>query len=150
MDAACPCGSGGNYGDCCQRYHTHQATASTAEQLMRSRYCAFVVGDNRYLRDSWHPDFRPQDPLISDDTPWLGLRILAAPAPQADAATVEFVAFYSQQGRVAQLHERSRFIRMDGRWYYTEGDQLPAIKLARNDRCCCGSGRKQKHCHAEC
>jgi SEC-C motif-containing protein len=37
-------------------------------------------------------------------------------------AEVEFVARYRVQGRGGRLHERSRFVREDGRWLYVDGD----------------------------
>ena len=51
---ACPCGSGIRYGGCCGRLHDG-FTADTAEALMRSRYCAYVLGREDYLRETWHP-----------------------------------------------------------------------------------------------
>ena len=40
-----------------------------------------------------------------------------------DRATVEFVARYRVGGGSAQrLHEISRFDRIDGRWYYRDGE----------------------------
>ena len=38
-------------------------------------------------------------------------------------ATVEFVARYKVGGAAAvRLHEISRFVREDGRWYYVDGE----------------------------
>ena len=39
-----------------------------------------------------------------------------------DHAEVEFVARYRIAGRAVRLHERSRFVREQGRWYYVDGD----------------------------
>jgi len=58
---------------------------------------------------------------------------------------VEFAADY--QG--GQLHERSRFLKEEGKWFYLNGDILPpvtAAKVGRNDPCPCGSGKKFKKC----
>jgi SEC-C motif domain protein len=38
-----------------------------------------------------------------------------------DEATVEFVARYKIGGRAERLHEVSRFIREEGRWFYVDG-----------------------------
>ena len=44
-------------------------------------------------------------------------------APQdATHATVEFVARSKLGGRAHRLHETSRFVREDGRWFYVDGD----------------------------
>ena len=40
----------------------------------------------------------------------------------ADHATVEFVARSKLGGRAQRLHETSRFVREDGRWFYVDGD----------------------------
>ncbi|WP_309294271.1 SEC-C metal-binding domain-containing protein [Azonexus sp.] len=42
----CPCASGQAYADCCARPHGGEA-AATALALMRSRYCAYVLGAGR-------------------------------------------------------------------------------------------------------
>ena len=39
-----------------------------------------------------------------------------------DHAEVEFVARSKLGGRAQRLHEVSRFVRDDGRWYYVDGD----------------------------
>lgn len=38
----CPCQSGHQYADCCGKFHLREAFPETAEQLMRSRYTAYV------------------------------------------------------------------------------------------------------------
>ncbi|MFN9476278.1 YchJ family metal-binding protein, partial [Acidovorax sp.] len=40
-----------------------------------------------------------------------------------DPAEVEFVARYRVGGKAVRLHETSRFVREDGRWFYIDGDQ---------------------------
>ncbi len=135
----CPCGSGQALHDCCGRYHGGEA-APTAEALMRSRYSAFVLRLSDYLLDTWHASTRPLNlDISSDDTPWLRLLIIAT-----EGEHVEFAAFYSG----GQLHERSRFLREEGRWYYLDGEILPPIaeKAGRNAPCPCGSGKKFKRC----
>jgi SEC-C motif-containing protein len=97
--------------------------APTAEALMRSRYSAFVRGDLPYLLATWHPDTRPA--TLDPDPPglrWLGLEVRRHADQDADHATVEFVARSKLQGRAHRLHETSRFVRLDGRWHYLDGD----------------------------
>jgi len=98
--------------------------APDAESLMRSRYTAFVRGDAAYLLATWHPDHRPASLELDADIRWLGLEVRACRATGPDAALVEFVARSRQGGRGHRLHERSRFLRQDGRWYYLDGDIL--------------------------
>lgn len=90
---------------------------------MRSRYSAYVLLLENYLLATWHPDTRPHAlSLSADNTRWLGLKIVHS-VTAGDSARVEFVARFRQGGGAAQrLHECSRFVRLETRWYYLDGD----------------------------
>lgn len=121
----CPCNPAVEYAHCCGRYVEGGAAAPTAQALMRSRYCAFVLEKADYLLATWHASTRP--PALNFEPPpprWLGLEIRADQSTGADSAIVEFVARLRVGGRAQRLHERSRFVREDGRWYYVAGDML--------------------------
>ncbi len=120
----CPCGSGRSYPDCCGPLHAGNVPAANAEALMRSRYCAFVLGDEDYLLQTWHPDTRPENLHLAEEPvpKWLGLAIKRHEATGADQAVVEFVARYKIAGRAFRLHETSRFLRVDGLWFYMDGE----------------------------
>lgn len=119
----CPCASGLAYAACCGRWHAG-AAAPTAEALMRSRYSAFVLGLEPYLLASWHVSTRPAVLGLAGEggTKWLGLEVRRASDEDDSHATVEFVARYRVAGRGHRLHEVSRFVREDGRWFYVDGD----------------------------
>ena len=119
---ACPCGSGRAYTRCCGTYHDGE-DAPTAEALMRSRYSAYVRRLEPYLLDTWHAGTRPPSLDLNQDgtTRWLGLEIRRHERTGPDSAIVEFVARYKIAGRVFRLHEISRFIHENGRWYYIDG-----------------------------
>ena len=129
---ACPCGRLNPakrpvaFADCCAPYldDAENTPANNAEVLMRSRYSAYVLGQARYLLETWHPRTRPIELLVDDSTKWLGLDVRRHTAVDADHAKVEFVARYRTAGRGARIHELSRFVREAGRWYYlgAEGD----------------------------
>jgi SEC-C motif-containing protein len=89
---------------------------------MRSRYTAYVMGLSDYLIHTWHPSTRPGT-LSCDDEPiaWLGLKVARCESPGPDRASVEFIARYKVRGRAHRLHEISRFVREDGRWFYVDG-----------------------------
>ena len=91
---------------------------------MRSRYSAYVLGLEPYLLATWHASTRPPVLNLADEsgTKWLGLEVRHHRQPDAEHATVEFVARYRVAGRGHRLHEVSRFVRADGRWYYVDGD----------------------------
>ena len=57
----CPCGTGSNFSACCGRLLSGQVQARTAEELMRSRYSAYALGDLDYVFRTWHPKTRPPD-----------------------------------------------------------------------------------------
>ncbi len=121
---ACPCGSNHPYALCCERLHQGLNHATTVEALMRSRYSAYVLRLTAYVAQTWHSSTRPQDlDLGEDQTKWLGLNVIRAlDGEQLDEAFVEFVAKFKIGGQGAQrLHETSRFIRENDRWFYVDG-----------------------------
>ena len=91
---------------------------------MRSRYSAFVLGRRDYLLATWHVSTRPADIAFEPAIKWLGLEVRSHRELDADHAEVEFVARCQEGGRATRLHERSRFVREQGRWWYVDGDQF--------------------------
>ena len=84
-----------------------------------------------------------------DHTKWLGLAVIKADDSQDHGVGfVEFVAFYEHKG-VGQVHENSRFVTKEGRWYYCDGQMLPSVVWGRNQSCWCGSKKKFKKCHGK-
>jgi SEC-C motif-containing protein len=121
----CDCGTPRRYDDCCGRYHAGplHLQAPTAEALMRSRYSAFVRDLSDYLLATWHPSTRPSALDINEaGLRWLGLEVRGHQIQDNDHATVEFVARSKLGGRAQRLHELSRFIRENNRWFYVDGD----------------------------
>lgn len=121
--ALCPCGSGRLLAVCCGPYLTGQAAAPDAQRLMQSRYCAYVLLNTDYLLATWHPDTRPALLDLEQDPParWLGLTVKRHEQTSADQAQVAFVARYKIAGRAYRMEETSRFVRLEGRWYYLDG-----------------------------
>jgi SEC-C motif-containing protein len=118
---ACPCGSGEEYEKCCGRFVEGGEAAPTAEQLMRSRYTAYVLRQEAYVKATWHAATRPVEAVTEDgDVKWLGLEVRRH-VPDGGKATVEFVARYKLGGRAHRLHEISRFVREEEKWFYVEG-----------------------------
>jgi SEC-C motif domain protein len=122
----CPCGSGLSLGDCCGPLHDGTVTAGTAEQLMRSRYSAFALGEPGYLLATWHPATRPPTLTLDPAVRWTGLDVLATSGGSLLSAegTVEFRAHYVSDGWPGTQHEKSRFVREAGRWQYLDGVSL--------------------------
>lgn len=137
-DRPCPCESGKRLGECCLRVIEGER-AETAEELMRTRYTAYVLQDTRYLLHSWHPDTRPASIDIVTDQRWLGLRIKRTEngKPSDTNGTVEFVARFKVGGRGHRLHEVSRFEKTADGWKYIDGE------LKDNERGASRSSRKR-------
>ncbi len=148
----CPCGQKADnqpltYQTCCQPYHLGELP-QIPEQLMRSRYSAFVLKLHDYLIATHHPQYLNglTKTILDQDnrTHWLGLNVNQTQIC-GNKGTVEFHAWYDNDGLDA-IHEVSRFIKEDGRWFYTTGEQLVPISPKRNEACICNSGKKFKQC----
>jgi SEC-C motif domain protein len=149
----CPCGSKKQEQYCCQMYLSGKKQPETAEKLMRSRYTAFARGYVDYLIATLHPDYRQPNDYVEltnsvSQTQWLGLQIIDAQKGKKNDTTgiVEFEAVY-QANKPGQLHERSRFIKTEGRWFYVDGNILPGTIPKPKDPCWCKSGYKYRQCH---
>ena len=138
MTPSCPCGRTLHsvtqsrkrqlvpFANCCGLYlneHAH-TPAPDAETLMRSRYSGFVLGRRDYLLATWHANTRPLTLSLDPAAKWLGLEVRSHTVLDANHAEVEFIARYREGGRAVRLHERSRFVRESGRWFYVDGDQF--------------------------
>ena len=122
--APCPCGLPAAYAACCGRWHAGplHLQAPDAQALMRSRYTAFVLELAEYLRETWHASTRPAEAIGFDTgVRWLGLEVRRFETQGTEHATVEFVARSKHAGRATRLHETSRFVRENGRWFYVDG-----------------------------
>ena len=148
LDSACPCQSNTSYEDCCGRFHTHTQFPETAEQLMRSRYAAYVLKNVPYIVDTTVPS---QQGLLNvqaiqtwaENTQWLGLQILKTETLTKLQSAVEFHAVFQGEEGEQTHHERSIFVKIDDRWYFVDPTvPLPTMKQP----CVCGSGKKFKHC----
>lgn len=120
MFEPCECGSGKSYLGCCGRLHAG-APARDAEELMRSRYCAFSRGNTAYLQKSWATETRP---LILDLDPaqvWTGLVIERHTVTGPDTATVRFTATWRNGTHTGRVRETSRFRREGADWVYIDG-----------------------------
>ena len=158
-DIMCPCGSKALFSECCKPFIQGDSKPEHCEQLMRSRYTAYSMGEADYLIKTWHPSKQnnlSRDELLqsSKETQWLRLDILSSDQSGL-FGTVEFKAFFKK--RMAQpltsdtfncLHEVSRFEKIEDMWLYVEGDvgSYGEVKVGRNDPCPCGSGKKYKKC----
>ncbi|NOQ79394.1 MAG: hypothetical protein GQ546_08335 [Gammaproteobacteria bacterium] len=126
-ESDCPCQSGLLFSHCCQRFLDSSSGLypETAEQLMRSRYSAYVLDDLDYILKTWHPDHQP-DRLVPNDSGdhWIGLKIKSTQLGQKKDSTgkVHFIARYKINGKAHKLEENSLFARINGHWLYIKED----------------------------
>jgi SEC-C motif domain protein len=90
---------------------------------MRSRYTAFACGDVEHLLRTWHPSTRPTTLTVDPSIRWTHLEVLDRVGGGLfdTDGVVEFRAHHREGPRSGFLHERSRFVRLDGRWLYRDG-----------------------------
>jgi len=119
----CPCGSGTAYGNCCGGILSGRRSADTPEQLMRSRYTAYVVKDADYLVRTTHPSSRV-DGLAESirawmrKVEWIKLHVVAT-----EGDRIEFIAEYLTDTAPGRHHECSVFKKSGGEWCYL-GEEL--------------------------
>lgn len=91
---------------------------------MRSRFTAFALGDADHLRATWHPGTRPADLELDPLQRWTALEIVSTEAGGGGdtRGVVEFTAHWRHGGQRGTVHERSRFVRQSGRWWYVDGE----------------------------
>ncbi|TMR94350.1 YchJ family protein [Nonomuraea basaltis] len=120
MPRSCLCGLPASYQDCCGRLHRGKGAATTAEQLMRSRFTAFGMGDTAYLLRTWHLASRPARLDLGKRLRWVRLEVLESTGGSVvhTEGTVRFRAHYLERGRPGEMEEHSRFVRVEGRWLY--------------------------------
>lgn len=118
----CPCGSNKTYFDCCNRIHTNLKNATSAEELMRARYSAFVKLNIEFIYDSFHPTTRrfqnkKDIEIWAKENKWMQLEII-----KSTESTVEFKAHYlGPDLEVNVHHEKSKFKLVQNCWYYYDG-----------------------------
>lgn len=124
MNNFCPCGTTKTYEDCCGYFHSGKGKPLSAESLMRSRYTAYVLKNEKYLLDTWHKSKRPKAlNLNSQDIIWLGLKVLTTEAGTENdqIGKVEFIAEFKISSKHSKLHEISNFINENSNWFYVDG-----------------------------
>ncbi len=118
MTANCYCGTEKSYIDCCEIFHKNNGVTETAQQLMRSRYSAFVLANGDYLMQTHHKSTRPikeRKAIVkwAKSVQWLKLEVLSFTID-----TVKFNAHFLQDGIPEVIHENSKFVKENNRWFY--------------------------------
>ncbi|WP_228547328.1 YchJ family protein [Nonlabens antarcticus] len=126
LKMTCPCHSAYLYKNCCSIAHKNIKAVRTAEQLMRSRYSAFVLGNTNYLSRSHHSSQKPTNEemreieLWTKSVTWIKLEITQTSMGLENdvLGTVEFTAHFKEAGKLQTIQEHSRFCKENGHWVY--------------------------------
>lgn len=141
----CYCNSKKEFNECCMPFLNYMSKPSTSEQLMRSRYSAYVLGEGEYIVKTTVKENSFEDDIelireFSQSVEWLELEVL-----HVKENIVEFKAYYRDKEGVKVQHEKSTFTYEDEIWLYKDGT-LFSSKIERNRLCPCKSGKKYKKC----
>ena len=141
----CTCENNKPFDECCGAIIDGKRRAENPEELMRSRYSAYVRADGGYLvlsavKENQYEDDARLIEEFSLSVEWLKLDVL-----HAKNDTVEFKAYYRDQENIKILHEKSNFVLENNVWKYKDGE-LYNSKVERNEPCPCSSGKKYKKC----
>lgn len=123
----CPCGNNKTYSSCCGRIHLDQSQAKSPEELMRSRYTAFTLANGDYLNQSHHESVRKAEEKEETEkwaksVKWMGLDVLEASLIDENSTEgfVEFKAHFKSGLFKKVIHEKSRFRKENGIWFYVD------------------------------
>jgi SEC-C motif domain protein len=126
----CPCGSLKKYKKCCKTFHDNITFAKTALELMKSRFSAFATQNSKYIIFTTHnknPDFTDdlkswEEDIInfSKNTRFEKLEILDFTERELESF-VTFKATLFQNNEDVSFIEKSRFLKVDGKWQYVDG-----------------------------
>jgi SEC-C motif-containing protein len=151
----CLCGQSLDYAQCCGVFHNGEKLPATVETLMRSRFTAYAMHNADYLSATWDTAKCPKTIDFSrENAEWRRLEIIEVKKGglKDSKGIVEFKAYFLLEGEEYAMHEISRFIKTNGRWFYLDGTVKSIAKvgqktnLGKNAPCSCGSGKKYKRC----
>jgi SEC-C motif domain protein len=128
----CYCGSERTFEECCGKFINGISKPSTAEELMRSRYSAYVTASVPYILQTTHSSTRNlYDPNAIKEwaisSMWLKLEILQTKKGNLEDGEgfVEFKATYKDaDNNTIVHHEYSHFLKEKGEWFFVEGKMV--------------------------
>lgn len=128
-NSPCPCGSLTKYKKCCKIFHNGK-TCKSAEELMKSRYCAFSEKEYSYIIKTTHSlnsdytsnieEWKESILEFCNTTSFKSLEIL----DYEEGTEVSFVTFKAnlfQNNQDVSFTEKSRFEKVKGLWLYHSG-----------------------------
>lgn len=124
----CFCGSDQSFSSCCQPFIKGEINTKTSlstfpetpEQLMRSRFSAYVTGNSQYIYDTYAKSSQASQSVKEIDEwskacTWIALEIHSTSTDNNDSKEpteqfVEFSAFHITDDTLCELRENSRFV----------------------------------------
>lgn len=120
-NAKCPCGSGLKYKKCCKLYHNGKI-AKDALSLMKSRFSAYATGEVKYIqKTATNQDDTDSIKEFCKNSEFKKLEILEF-VDGENEAYVTFRATIFQGDKDISFTEKSRFLKIEDRWLYVEGE----------------------------
>ena len=119
----CYCGNQIQFENCCKHFINKVLKPVTAEQLMRSRYSAYVIANADYLVDTTHLStrkFHEKSDILdwAKSNKWQKLEVL-----ESNENFVTFKAYYLDENSTPKVHfEKSRFVFENETWFYVDGE----------------------------
>ena len=127
----CHCGKGDSFETCCKPLLDGKKTAKTAEELMRSRYSAFVEANIDYIMDTHDPDTvsqidRKGTHEWAKESEWQSLEILETEQGEEgdNFGRVDFLAIYKLKGSTVEHRESATFRKHNDKWLFVDGEQI--------------------------
>ncbi|MEQ3691281.1 MAG: YchJ family metal-binding protein [Flavobacterium sp.] len=121
----CYCCSDKPFESCCKPFIEGIQFPEKPEELMRSRYSAYVIQNANYLMATTHVSQRKYYSVSeilqwSKSNTWIKLEVITAHENR-----VEFKAYYLDEKLEAQVHhEHSTFKQENEKWFYVDGEFL--------------------------
>lgn len=134
----CPCGSEVKYKKCCFLFLQQSRSLDHPEKLVRARYTAMVIGDVKFLWESFHP----QSPVRLNETfakfeedqklvktlNYEELIILDGEIKRREARVVTYVRCYDGPQDLGYLEEAQLELFEQG-WLYLDGLKRSSARL---------------------
>ncbi|MFP5519976.1 MAG: YchJ family protein [Bdellovibrionia bacterium] len=118
----CLCGSNKSFSECCEPFLDQTQLPQSPEALMRSRYVAFCQKNWDYLLETTDPqgllDFdHPENKAWMEQSTFLNLEVLNS-NEEGNKGWVEFKAQYKIGDEEHTHHEKAKFRKLKGQWYF--------------------------------
>jgi SEC-C motif-containing protein len=117
----CPCNPIKLYKNCCQKAHHNIKSVISAEQLMRSRYSAFVLADIKHLHKSHHSSTRLSKKEYKELENWTkSVEWGKLEITNTTKDTIHFNSFFIENGNLECIQENSNFCKENNYWVYLD------------------------------